>query len=203
MSSAAPYEPIPEPSTARFEAAPPESDAPSEWVDDVTDEAVDGLADAGQEPARVRANKRRSGAAARPVLTGKAVSVVVAGAIMLLLLAGPIRTFLGQRAQIAELTDRAAAAQARVDVLTAESARLQDPAYIQSLVRERLHYVMPGEIGYTVLDPSEAPAPLTPAQAAAAKLARTPWYEKLWGAMNPSAVKPKPVPTAPRTDAPR
>jgi len=173
------------------------------WVDAGHEEAVDGLAVDGAAPTQVRSNKRRPAAQVRPALTGNLVSVVVAGAILLLLLAGPIRTFLGQRAQIAELTDRAAAAQARVDLLTAESGRLQDPAYIQSLVRERLHYVMPGEIGYTVLDPSEAPAPLTPAQAAAAKLVRTPWYEKLWGAMNPSAEKPKPVPTAPRTNAPR
>ena len=30
--------------------------------------------------------------------------------------------------------------------------RLQDPAYVTSLIRERLHYVMPGEVGYVVLD---------------------------------------------------
>jgi hypothetical protein len=57
--------------------------------------------------------------------------------------------------------------------------RLQDPAYVTSLIRERLHYVLPGEVGYVVLDPSEAPAPSS-AKKAVAPVA---WYSTLWGSV--------------------
>ena len=68
------------------------------------------------------------------------------------------------------------AATARVDALVLREERLKDPAYVTSLIRERLHYVLPGEVGYVVLDPEEAPAPVRQG----AKAAASPWYSTLW-----------------------
>ena len=68
------------------------------------------------------------------------------------------------------------AAQSRVEALVVRQERLQDPAYVTSLIRERLHYVLPGEVGYVVLDPSEAPAPSSAVKATAPVA----WYSRLW-----------------------
>jgi hypothetical protein len=66
-----------------------------------------------------------------------------------------------------------------VDDLTVEADRLKDPAFVTSLIRERLHYLLPGEVGYVVLDPAEAPAP---ANVAASK-PKQPWYSSMWSSI--------------------
>ena len=66
-----------------------------------------------------------------------------------------------------------------IDELTNRKARLQDPAYLRTIVRARLNYVFPGEIGFVVLDKetstaiSDVPGALVPNNDAA-------WYSKLW-----------------------
>jgi cell division protein FtsB len=124
----------------------------------------------------------RAGAAARvaaltrPSLTGRAVVLALTLALLVFTLAVPARALLKQRAEINALRASNAAAQSRVDELTVREERLKDPAYVTSLVRERLHYVLPGEVGYVVLDPAEAPAPGA-VRAAAPPAA---WYSALW-----------------------
>jgi cell division protein FtsB len=124
-----------------------------------------------------------SGAAAamrdRPSLTGRAVVLAAVLALLVLTLAVPTRELVHQRAEINALRADNTAAQSRVDELTIRQERLQDPAYLTSLIRERLHYVLPGEVGYVVLDPSEAPAPsrLKPGSAT------TTWYSALWSSV--------------------
>ena len=46
--------------------------------------------------------------------------------------------------------------------------------------RERLHFVMPGETSYVVLEPDEAPAPDGVVAAAPRPVARSPWFTDLW-----------------------
>jgi cell division protein FtsB len=111
-----------------------------------------------------------------PSLTGRAVILAGVVALLVFTLAVPTRELLHQRAQINALRADNAATQAQVDDLTVRQERLQDPAYVTSLIRERLHYVLPGEVGYVVLDPSEAPAP----SAKKASAATTAWYADMW-----------------------
>ena len=114
--------------------------------------------------------------ARRPSLTGRAVVLAGVLALIVFTLAVPTRELIAQRADINALRAQNEAAQSRVDALVVRQERLQDPAYVTSLIRERLHYVLPGEVGYVVLDPSEAPAPSS-AKKAAAPVA---WYGTLW-----------------------
>jgi len=136
-------------------------------------------------PAKPGAGKARplSGAAAairdRPSLTGRAVVLAAVLALLVLTLAVPTRELVHQRAQINALRADNASAQSRVDELTIRQERLQDPAYVTSLIRERLHYVLPGEVGYVVLDPSEAPAPGRPKPGSATST----WYSALWSSV--------------------
>ena len=126
--------------------------------------------------------------ARRPSLTGRAVVLAGVLALIVFTLAVPTRELIAQRADINALRAQNEAAQSRVDALVVR--------------QERLHYVMPGEVGYVVLDPSEAPAPST-AKKATAPVA---WYGTLWksvqttdGAAGDDAKTVIPV----RTNAPR
>jgi cell division protein FtsB len=133
--------------------------------------------------AKAGRTRSMSGAAAavrdRPSLTGRAVVLAAVFALLVFTLAVPARELLHQRAAINALRADNAAAQARVDELTVRQERLRDPAYVTSLIRERLHYVLPGEVGYVVLDPSEAPAP----SKAKATTTVPAWYSQLWAAV--------------------
>ncbi|MBI1376535.1 MAG: septum formation initiator family protein [Frankiales bacterium] len=144
----------------------------------------------------------RAAVAARPSLTGRAVVLAIVLALLVFTLAVPARSLLKQRADINALRAQNAATQARVDDLTVREERLKDPAYVTSLVRERLHYVLPGEVGYVVLDPNEAPAP----SAARTDTPVTAWYSSLWSAVSTTdqAGQPQPATGIPvRPNAPR
>ena len=138
----------------------------------------------------------------RPSLTGRAVILAGVLALLVFTLAVPARELIHQRADINALRASNAAAQGRVDELTIRQERLQDPAYVTSLIRERLHYVLPGEVGYVVLDPSEAPAPAAKKKAATV----VPWYGQLWDSVQTAdhAVAPDaPTPIVLPSNAPR
>ena len=156
----------------------------------------------GSTTTRSRARGAADAVRRRPTLTGRAV--VLAGVLTLVVftLAVPTRELLHQRADINALRAANEAAQGRVDALQVREQRLADPAYVTSLIRERLHYMLPGEVGYVVLDPSEAPAP------AAKKATGVPpaWYAALWSSVqttDQAGTTPK-APVIPvRPNAPR
>ena len=73
--------------------------------------------------------------------------------------ASSLRAYLEQRQQIAEL-ERSRSPQSQASRSTTSSARSErwdDPAYVEQQARERLGFVMPGEIGYSVLDDDGKP----------------------------------------------
>ncbi len=95
---------------------------------------------------------------ARPVewlrnfrMSGFALSMLALVVAALLLLAAPLKTLIEQRQQIAQLQASLDAAQQSVDDLNAQVDRWSDPAYIQAQARERLYYVMPGDITYLIV----------------------------------------------------
>jgi cell division protein FtsB len=69
-----------------------------------------------------------------------------------LILAPQLQILIEQRQQIADLQSVAASTQAELDDLTAQRARWDDPAYVRAQARDRLYYVMPGEISYLVVN---------------------------------------------------
>ncbi|MFF5428245.1 MULTISPECIES: septum formation initiator family protein [unclassified Streptomyces] len=127
-----------------------------------------------QTAARVyRSQSRRQ--ARRSRLTGRAAFLALVVCSLVVALAYPIRSYVSQQGEIAEQERKAAEAARRVEELRDEKARLQDPAYVRRLAREHLHYVLPGETGFTVDDPGAEPRPRSghgPAD--------RPWYDNLW-----------------------
>jgi cell division protein FtsB len=89
-------------------------------------------------------------------------------------LAYPMRQYVSQRSEIAEQQRQAEHARKQVKQLREQRARWQDPAFVEQQARTRLHFVRPGESGYTVRDGTggaRQPAERGPDRA---------WYQNLW-----------------------
>jgi len=115
----------------------------------------------------------------RAAVTGRAVVLLLVLAALVFTLAVPVRAWLAQRADIASLQAQVEAAQQRVADLTIAEQRWADPAFIAAEARRRLHFVLPGEIGYTTLGADGRPAAESLADAAAHKT----WVDKMWGTL--------------------
>ncbi|MFF1710980.1 septum formation initiator family protein [Streptomyces sp. NPDC058268] len=113
--------------------------------------------------------------ARRSRLTGRAALLALVLCSLVVALAYPIRQYVSQRAEIADQRKEQAERRENVERLKDEKARWRDDAYAEQRVRDRLHYVMPGETGFTVVDP-EAVKNQRSDQGAAAR----PWYSNVW-----------------------
>ena len=71
------------------------------------------------------------------------ILIVVGGAFVV---SPDVEAFLNQRRQIAEMEQSIRLAQEQVEQMEAERDRWQDPVYIRSQARDRLYYVLPGEV---------------------------------------------------------
>lgn len=119
-----------------------------------------------------------AGLPSRGSFTRRAVVLALISAALMFTLAVPVRAWFAQRAQIADLRAEVDAAQARVSDLQVAKQRWADPAFVAAEARRRLHFVLPGEVGYVTLgSATEAEA------AAAAGASQEPWYTELWGAL--------------------
>ena len=92
-----------------------------------------------------------------------------------LTVAVPLRNYVSQRQELASVSEQQQALAAEVDQLTAEQARLSDPAEAAAQARSRLGYVEPGEVPYVVQLPGAGEPP--PAPAVGSGLT---WYQALW-----------------------
>ncbi|MDQ1036727.1 cell division protein FtsB [Streptomyces sp. V3I8] len=108
-----------------------------------------------QTAARVyRSQTKRQ--ARRSRLTGRAALLALVLCTLVVALAYPMRQYVSQRAEVADVRREREQARERVEELRDLKARWQDDAYAEQRIRERLHYVMPGETGYVVVDPDAA-----------------------------------------------
>ncbi|MFF6995567.1 septum formation initiator family protein [Streptomyces sp. NPDC008313] len=133
-----------------------------------------------QTAARVyRSQTKRQ--ARRSRLTGRAALLAMVLCTLVVALAYPMRQYVSQRADIAKLQREREQARERVEQLRDLKARWKDDAYAEQRIRERLHYVMPGETGFIVIDPDAA----KPAHADL-RAADRPWYANLWDGVDKS-----------------
>ncbi|WP_210588241.1 septum formation initiator family protein [Streptomyces sp. GESEQ-35] len=133
-----------------------------------------------QTAARVyRSQTKRQ--ARRSRLTGRAALLALVLCSLVVALAYPIRQYVSQRAEIADLRQQKQQAQQRVEQLRDLKARWQDDAYAEQQIRQRLHYVMPGETGFIVVDPDAAKQSRADTEAA-----DRPWYSNVWDGVDKS-----------------
>lgn len=74
---------------------------------------------------------------------------IVIGAFML---APDMQAFLDQRKRIADMEESIRLAELELASALAERDRWRDPNYIRSQARDRLYYVLPGEVSYLVMN---------------------------------------------------
>jgi cell division protein FtsB len=134
---------------------------------------------ASSQASRTRpAARRQAGGGGRARLTSRAAILAVVVCAIALSLAYPIREYIAQRREIAALREQERVAQRQVETLTRKKQRLGDESYIRREARSRLHYCMPGEKCYVVLDGNGGNGRARPRGAAPVRT--PPWYLTLW-----------------------
>ncbi len=82
--------------------------------------------------------------------SGRTFAIAAIFFALALFLAPPIKNYFTQRAQISALEAQLSSDYSALEAARKELMLWQDPNYIKSQARERLHFVMPGERQYIV-----------------------------------------------------
>jgi cell division protein FtsB len=109
----------------------------------------------------------------------RALAFIVILFVLTLAIAPPVKHYFTQRAQINSLESQLAADNVALQKAREELLRWQDPEYIKSQARERLHFVLPGERQYIVVDGSTTPSQENATEIASALTDGQPWYARL------------------------
>src|ERR1700728_4443388 len=138
-------------------------------------EVVEPIKQAIAESAEQRSDQRLGLTARRAAILAAVVCVLT------LTIAGPVRTYFAQRTEMKQLSASESALRHQIADLEQQRGRLPAPAYIAAQARERLGFVMPGEIPYQVQLPATAAPEAAPgAQVTAPIPSGQPWYTSLW-----------------------
>jgi cell division protein FtsB len=121
---------------------------------------------------------------ARPRLTSRAAILAVVICAVTLSLAYPVREYISQRAQISQLGAQQQSLLVQLSQLRAEQRRLNEPAYIEQLARDRLHLCLPKQTCYVIIDGKPAVGLLQPHA-----VPPTPWYDRLWQSVHQAGRK--------------
>jgi hypothetical protein len=127
---------------------------------------------------------------------------VLVVAVLMVSYASSLRAYIQQRQELAGLRSDIASSQANIASLQREKKRWSDPAYVRAQARQRFGWVLPGEVGFRVLDtdgrPLGADSSLDGPAAKQQENGPT-WYESGWASIvaagTPEDQKPKPVTT--------
>jgi cell division protein FtsB len=179
---------------------PNQAEQPSE-----TKEAKESVRESIAASAAQQSEQRFGSAARRAAILAAVVCVLT------LTIAGPVRTYFSQRTEMKQLKATEAQLRTQIADLEEQKVKLADPVFIAAQARERLGFVMPGDIPYQVQLPANAAPPGAPGGGSATKNAEGPWYTSLWhtiadaphgvspatGSDAPSPGPPPPAPPAP------
>jgi cell division protein FtsB len=99
--------------------------------------------------------------------------------ILALTIAPPVKNYFTQRAQISALKAQLSADNSALQKAREELLLWQDPEYIKSQARERLHFVLPGERQYIVTDSENNPQQNGTTKIASSLADGQPWYARL------------------------
>ena len=147
-------------------------------------------------------SEQRFGSAAR-----RAAILAAVICVLTLTIAGPVRTYFAQRTEMKQLKATEQQLRSQIADLEEQKVKLADPVFIAAQARERLGFVMPGDIPYQVQLPAGAVAPGAPGSEAPTVKSGDPWYTALWHTIAdaphgispaaPPGVSPPPAPAPP------
>jgi cell division protein FtsB len=138
--------------------------------------------------------------------TGRAAVLALVLLVLVISYASSLRAWIDQRNEIAATEAEIAEARARVDQLEQTKQRWHDEAYLRKMARERFGWVLPGEIGYRVIDENgetvgDGPQLDEPAVGDAAP-DRPDWYDRVWGSIEYAGQDPPDESDAPDPNRP-
>jgi cell division protein FtsB len=111
--------------------------------------------------------------------SGRALALWAIFFILALAIAPPVKHYFTQRAQISALNSQLASDNKALDAARQELLLWQDPEYIKSQARERLHFVLPGERQYIVTENGTASNTDEGTKVANSLTDGQPWYSRL------------------------
>jgi len=136
----------------------------------------------------------------RPRFTSRAAVLVLVLAVLTVSYASSMRAYLQQRREIDSMRAEISTSQASITSLQREKRRWNDATYIKTIAHQRLGWVMPGEIGFQVIDDNGKPLGHTdslsdPTSVATAN--RPLWWQAAWGSVVSAGKPPPDAATAP------
>ena len=99
--------------------------------------------------------------------------------LVIVLIGSPLQNYFAQRAQINALSAQVKANQAALEEARRELELWNDPNYIKSQARTRLHFVLPGERQYILTNPVTLEGKDSSNKVATNVPAGVPWYSRL------------------------
>ena len=111
--------------------------------------------------------------------SGRALALWALFFILALAIAPPVKHYFTQRAQISALNSQLASDNKALEAARQELLLWQDPEYIKSQARERLHFVLPGERQYIVTENGTASNTDQGTKVANSLTDGQPWYSRL------------------------
>ena len=99
--------------------------------------------------------------------------------IFTLTIAPPVKNYFTQRAQINALKSQLSADNSALQKAREELLLWRDPEYIKTQARERLHFVLPGERQYIVVEGENTDTQNGTTKIASALVDGQPWYARL------------------------
>lgn len=112
-------------------------------------------------------------------LSNRALIVGIVLFVVAITLAPPIQNYFTQRAQINALKTQIADNQAMLDKAADELAQWDDPEFVASQARARLHFVFPGERQYIVVGNEEIENNEQQTKVSGQLPVGIPWYSRL------------------------
>ena len=99
--------------------------------------------------------------------------------ILALAIAPPVKNYFTQRAQISALKSQLSADNAALQKAREELLLWQDPDFVKTQARERLHFVLPGERQYIVTETNSDGTQKSTTKIATSLVDGQPWYSRL------------------------
>jgi cell division protein FtsB len=99
--------------------------------------------------------------------------------VLALTIAPPVKHYFTQRAQISALKSQLSADNTALQKAREELTLWQDPEYVKSQARERLHFVLPGERQYIVTEGENDLTQNSSTKIASSLADGQPWYSRL------------------------
>ena len=111
--------------------------------------------------------------------SGRALALWTIFFILALAIAPPVKHYFTQRAQISALNSQLASDHKALEAARQELLLWQDPEYVKTQARERLHFVLPGERQYIVTENGTTSDSNTGTKVANSLTDGQPWYSRL------------------------